>query len=80
MLGSTQVLEGPDECRVGEEKGRVAYKHIHKNIPDCHLGTEMKKMCANIPDHQILKILNMNQEPKGDELPGLRRYKGICKW
>jgi len=22
----------------------------------------------------------MNQEPKGDELPWLRRYKGICKW
>lgn len=22
----------------------------------------------------------MNQETKGDKLPPLRRYKGICKW
>lgn len=70
---------GPDEYRDGEQKERATYKYIHKDTPDHCLGTEMKKVC-NTPDHQILKILNVNQETKGNELPRLRRYKGICKW
>lgn len=36
-------IGGPDECRDGEEKGKAAYKYVHKEIADSCLGTEMKK-------------------------------------
>lgn len=57
-------------------KGRASYKHTHKEILGCCFRAETEKKVV----HQILETLNMNQEPKGDKLPQLRRYKGICKW
>lgn len=79
MLINTQMLGALMSAEIERRKEDQPINIEIKRSQTAVWGLKWKK-CAMIPDHQILKILNTNREPKGDELPLLRRYKDICKW